>query len=130
MKKNKILLLTIELVVGVTAVLGGYGLIFQNELGMSREALSGSIFDSYFWPGVILALIVGGTNLLAFWKTLKQDKYLAHYSAIAGFGLIIWEFVELYIIKQPHLLQLIYFTLGILILVLTMLILRYQNTRK
>lgn len=114
--------------VGISAVGGGYGLIFMDGLGMPVASLEGSPFDSYFWPGIILAFVVGGANLITSIAVFIKHKYSAESAAIAGFGLIIWVFTQMYIIRQSSFLQVIYLALGILTLVLTFLILRLDRT--
>ena len=116
----KIFLIAAELVVGITAILGGYGLIFNDGMGLPSAWLSGTPFSSYFWPGVILALVVGGTNISAAVLVLRNHRYSLEMSAVAAFGLLIWLFVEVYMLPHSSMLQIIYFSLGIFILTLTM----------
>lgn len=113
------LLASFLLLIGITALAGGYGLIFRNGLGMPLSSLAGSPFTSYFWPGVILFFVVGGTHVFASIMLFKRHYLSAEFSAIAGFGLLIWVFVEMYIILGGHPLQALYFSFGILTLVLT-----------
>jgi hypothetical protein len=47
MKKQKTLSVLIFLV-GVSAIVGGYGIIAENGLGMPRDFLKTSIFHSFF----------------------------------------------------------------------------------
>jgi hypothetical protein len=133
MKKinNKVLLrwglVLVEGLVGITAVRGGYSLIATNGLGMPIEFLQSSPFESFLIPGLILLFIVGGSNLIAALLIWRRSKYALEASAVAGFGLLIWIVVEQYIIAHPHVLQLIYFALGTLILIFTMLLLRLEK---
>lgn len=125
---RKLLIFT-EIFCGLTAFAGGAALIFMNGLGMPIEWLGG-IFNSYFWPGFILAVVVGGVNLTAAAFLWKNYRLWAEASATAGFGLLIWILTELYIIGQPHWLQVFYFGAGILILVLTMQIMKRSEVGK
>lgn len=110
------ILSAVLLLTGLSAVAGGYGLIFMDGLGMPLSSLSGSPFASYFWPGIILAFVVGGTNLLASVLLFKNHRLAPEAVGIAGFGMIIWIFTEMYIIFEGHLLHAFYFALGIVIL--------------
>ncbi len=105
------------LYIGLKSVIGAYGLLFQNGLGIPVSVLSGSPFDSFFIPGIILGVIIGGTHLIASVLLLKKHRYALEASATAGFGLLIWLFVELYIMHKGHTIQLLYFAFGIINLV-------------
>ncbi len=117
----KRILFAIHLLIGITAILGGLGLIGTNGLGVPVSFLGGSIFASYFFPGVLL-IMVGVVNLVAFWLLIRNMVASYEASTCAGLGIIIFEFSEVYIIKQSHWLQVFYFILGILVVVLTQLL--------
>lgn len=117
----------LETLVGLTAVVGGIFLIFNNGLGMSTEQLKGSMFESFFWPGFILSVVVGGTHLFAGWGLYKQSPFRFELLATAGFGLLIWVFTEMYIISTNHWLQIVYFAWGILTLIATMVFLEHKR---
>lgn len=123
-------LVGLELFVGISAVFGGIGLITTNGLTMPFSFLEHSPFHSFVGPGIILAGIIGGTNILAAAFLLKKKRFALEASAVAGFGLLIWIFVQLYMIRQGHWLHSLYFGCGILILVLTMLLLRLTSGEK
>ena len=115
------LLIALECLVGVTAAGGGIGLITTDGLGMPVSWLKNSPFPSYLIPGLILFFAVGGTNICAAAIGLKNYRHPYAASAVAGFGLLIWIFTEIYIIGHSHWLQFFYFGTGILILILAML---------
>lgn len=120
----KLLLLTILLFVGITSVLGGYGLI-SGSTKLPVQLLEKTPFFSYFWPGMILAFVVGGTHLVAALLTIRNHRQWHEASATAGFAILIWIFVELYMMQHSFFLQLVYFTLGITTLVLTAILCKY-----
>lgn len=120
----KKLLITLLLFQGITAVISGIELMRTNGLGMPVSFLSNSPFTSFLIPGLILTIIIGGTSLLAAFFLLKNHKFALHASAAGGFGILIWIFTEQYMIHESSFLQVIYFSIGILILTLTMLILK------
>jgi len=102
----------------LSALLGAVLAIGANGGGVPLEFLKNSPFSSYFIPGLILGAGVGGTQLAAAIALLvKRDKALV-LSAIAGFGMLIWTFVELAMIQQYSWLQGAYFILGGLELIL------------
>lgn len=128
-KYLRIVLVILLLTVGLSAVQGAYGLIFKNGLGMPLDFLHNTPFRSYFWPGMILGFIVGGTSLAAVFLTLKNYKYRFEACAVAGFGLLIWLFTELFLLPEHSFLTVIYFVLAIAILALTMLLLKIELFR-
>lgn len=108
---------------GISAVAGGVGLL-TNTIGIPISDLNGSIFSSYFWPGLILAVIVGGTELVSARMLLSDHEYDIESVAVAGFGLMIWMFTEVCIVGYHSWLQAVYFIFAILILIAAMLLLR------
>ncbi len=108
-----------------TALIGAAGLMSGRmpDLGLPLDLLDGSGFPDYFWPGVILAVVVGGTQLLPLLAC--RARYAAAWGlyAVAGFGMLIWIFIETGIIGGQSPLQVLYFTTGVAQIVLVLLIL-------
>ena len=94
-----------------------------NGAGVPLEYLATSPFTSYFVPGLILGLVVGGTQLAAAITLITRRGSALLLSAVAGFCMLIWIFVELAVIKQYSWLQAAYFTLGGLELILALALL-------
>jgi hypothetical protein len=116
----------LTLFVAFGAIPSGYGLITTNGLGMPQEWLINSPFKSFLIPGIILTFIVGGTQLAAAILMLKKHKYKIESTGIAGFGMIIWIFVQQYLIKQSSWLQVLYFFVGVTELIITILLFRLK----
>ena len=68
-------------------------------------------------------MVVGGTQLAAATALLARRRAALLLSAVAGFGMLIWIFVELAIIQQYSWLQAAYFILGGLELILVLALL-------
>ncbi len=113
--------------IGLSAVVGGYGLVAKDGLGMPLTWLEKSPFTSYFWPGMILAVIVGGTHLVASVMLWRKAQYSMESLAVAAFGLQIWIFTEMYIIEQANILQIVYFAFTIISLLIVMYSLKYRR---
>ena len=126
MRIQKILSVLVFLV-GVSAIVGGYGIIAENGLGMPRGFLKTSLFHSFFWPGIILFGVVGGTQIFASIALWINAKLRTEALGIAGFGLAIWIFTQLYIIESAHILQVIYFVIAIVELISAMVMLRFSK---
>jgi hypothetical protein len=60
----------------------------------------------------VLGAVVGGTQLAAAVMLLAKRRMALLLFAVAGFGMLIWIFVELAIIRQYSWLQAAYFSLG------------------
>jgi len=112
-------ILLIVLVFGALSAFGGGALgVLANGAGVPIDYLANSPFTSYVVPGLVLAVAVGGTQLAAavtLFKKLPAGDILA---VIAGFGMLIWIFVELAVISEYSWLQSVYFAVGIVELLL------------
>ena len=109
-----------RVLVGVTAfsalsaVGGGVGMVTTDGLGMPRSFLADGPFDSYIGPGMILLLIVGGTQVLALVLLLRRAPTRLLAGAVAGFGMLIWIIVEVGLISEFSWPQMIYLGAGVL----------------
>jgi hypothetical protein len=107
----------------LSAVVGAVLAIAANGAGVPLEYLRNSPFSSFFIPGLILGVVVGGTQLAAAIALLGKQGIALLLSAVAGFGMLIWIFVELALMQQFSWLQAAYFILGVLELVLVLALL-------
>jgi hypothetical protein len=117
------LLVALTLFGALSALTGAVLAVAANGAGVPLEYLANSPFPSYAVPGLILGAVVGGTQLAAAIALLRRQRLALLLSAIAGFGMIIWIFVELAIIRQYSWLQSAYFALGALELILVLALL-------
>ena len=101
----------------LNAVAGGYyGL--SGAPGVPREWLSGSPFNDYFIPSLILLVVVGGTLGFAAASVLVRGRF-AHQSArIAGTVLLVWIIVQVAIIGYVSWMQPATFIGGLAVLAL------------
>ncbi|MFM9921273.1 hypothetical protein [Lacisediminihabitans sp. H27-G8] len=106
----------------ISAVAGGFLGVVANGAGVPLEYLQGTPFTSYVVPGLILGVLVGGTQGFAAITTQRQNRYGHVATAVAGFGMILWIFVELAITGYSWL-QAVYLALGIIELLLVLVIL-------
>jgi hypothetical protein len=116
--------LTVLAVFGaLSALVGAVLALAANGAGVPLEYLKNGPFSSYFVPGLILGIVVGGTQLAAAIALLAKRDTALLLSAVAGFGMLIWIFVELAMIQQYSWLQAAYFILGGLELILVLALL-------
>lgn len=96
----------------LSAIAGGVGILLSDGLGMPRSMLSGSPFESFVVPGIVLGVAIGGTQILAFLLLCIRKASALVWTAVAGFGMLIWIFVETGIIAGLSWLQVLYFATG------------------
>jgi len=114
----RITLTVLSAAIGVTAVAGGLALIIGALTAASggvvppRAYLGGSPFTTYVVPGLILAVVVGGTHLTASVLVGRERPSGAFATAVAAFGLLIWIFVQMMFIPFSPL-QAAYFVAGL-----------------
>lgn len=84
-----------EIVVGMGAVYGGYGLLKDAEkLGAKQAWLDGSIFPDYTVPGLFLLVVIGGGMLAAAAITLFHRQRAAFAARVMATVLVLWGVTE------------------------------------
>lgn len=120
----RILLIGLVAFLALTTIAGGIGLI-TGAIATPIEYLAGSPFSDFTIPGLSLSILVGGAATLATILLLRRHPFALFASVAAGVGIIIFEIVEVMVIGSPpgiaRNLQVFYFVLGVLILVLSVL---------
>ena len=116
-RATRIGLATLDLLLGATAVLGGLGLLLHWYPPPPPELLAGSPFGSYIIPALVLAVVVGGSGLVAAVAVLVRHVWGAAASAVAGLMILCFEAVQIVVIGFAWL-QAVYVATGLLILAL------------
>lgn len=96
----------------VTAIVSGIALLATDGLGMPAEFLADSPFSSFTLPGLILIVVVGGTQALAAGLLIARRESALLWTAVAGFGMLIWIFTEIALILEWSWLQVVYVATG------------------
>jgi hypothetical protein len=111
----------------LTAIAGGVALL-AGVIAPPVEMLGGSPFGSYLIPGLALLFVVGGSALAATVMLVRGHPRGVAAAVVAGAMIIGFEIVEVLVIGSPagvaRNLQVFYFSLGGLILVLAALLAR------
>jgi hypothetical protein len=90
---------------GFLAATCGVLLIATDGLGMSRTDLEHSPFDSFLIPGLLLTIVVGGSQLAAA-QLLRARSSVSELPAIgAGAALLGWILVEAVMVRNGRGLQ-------------------------
>jgi hypothetical protein len=96
----------------LSAVAGGIGILTTGGLGMPASLLAHGPFTSFAIPGLILLVVVGGTQTLSAWLLIVKSESALLWTAVAGAGMVIWIFVETGMIAGISWLQILYFVTG------------------
>ena len=122
-------LLVVEAFVAVTAFAGGIALMLgalipdlSGVITPPAEYLENSPFSSYLVPGLVLALVLGGLNVIAFVLLLQRRPSALFAAATAGYAALIWIFMQMMVIPFS-VLQAVYFMAGAVELGLVLLLL-------
>jgi hypothetical protein len=133
---TRLALLIVLAFVALTAIAGGVALILGALVPSLATVLSppvaylhGSPFASYLLPGMILAVVLGGVHLVAFWMLLRRHPSALFAAAVAAFDTAIWIFVELVVIPFSFL-QALYFVASLAEFGLVMLALGLLSGRR
>jgi hypothetical protein len=97
----------------ISAIAGGLLGVFVNGAGVPLSYLRDTPFDSYMVPGLLLGVVIGGTQLAAVILLQRRHPYGLAAAVVAGFGMIVWIFVELAVISEYSPLQAVYLGVGV-----------------
>lgn len=123
------LLLGLHLFVGIGAIAGGLAAITNPlaPMGMPTELLKNSPFSNYLIPGIILFVIIGLGNIISAVMFRFKSRYQGYISSIFSWALMIWIIVQCIILNTVISLHVIYFIIGLIEAVLSMIILFEQR---
>src|SRR6056297_1716236 len=119
-------LMILMLFQGLSGLFGGIALVIDPSgelLQMPLSMLTGSPFNTFLIPGIILLIILGIFPMVIFYGLWKRTNWAWSGALMVSAALIIWIGVEIWMIgyhSEPPL-QLIYGLLGLILLVLVML---------
>jgi hypothetical protein len=142
MRKNPpffaILLMLLQLFQAISALFGGFVLIYDpsgGKMQMPLTWLKNSPFDNFLVPGIILFLLLGILPLFTLysliarpkWKwanilNIYPDRHFAWtYSLYLGIMLSIWITVQIFMVGYGSILQTVFAAMGILITVVCLI---------
>lgn len=112
--------------IGISSIFGGWMIIYTDWMHFPADLLQTTPFSSFVIPGIILAFVVGGTQLLASVLLWVKNKLRYEVTALAGFCLLIWMSTEIYMIPDHHPVQIVYLGLAMITLLTLMYLLKYH----
>ena len=123
----RVTLIVLTALLGLTAIAGGIALLAGINAPPVDE-LEGSRFDSYVIPGLALLVLVGGGGCAAALLTWRRHRLAPLVAGAAGAMIIVFEVVEILTIgSDPGVarnLQVFYLSVGVLIIVLSLVLRR------
>ena len=117
----KTLLFILLSFLGVTATLSGL-LMLSNPDGeimkLSVSLLKETPFTDFRIPGILLTVLVGGTNLLAIFYNMQRHPNRYNWAIAGGTVIIGWIIAQMILIRTLHWLHFLYLVLGLLIILI------------
>ena len=105
----------LQIFVGVTAVLGGFGLVSDpsgSKMNVPLELLKNSPFTNYLIPGLVLLIVIGVGHVFAGIVTFLRHRYAGNISVYFGAFLALYLIIEVWLIGLVNFSQPLYFVLG------------------
>ena len=129
MKMTYRLLFAFHMFVGIGAVGGGLAAIInpQEPLGVPVDALKNSPFSNYLIPGIILFTVIGLGNIISALMFRFKLKIQGYISSVFSWALVIWIVVQCIMLNAIASLHIIFFIIGLIEAVLSMIILYEQR---
>jgi hypothetical protein len=121
--KNKLMVYFLGIIqafIGITAIAGGLKLL-SNPNGLPDfpiEWLINSPFTNYFFPGLVLLIVIGFGYVVSGTVTFLRKGYSGSMAALLGICLILYMTVEVWFVGLRNFLQPLYFILGVIVLIL------------
>ncbi len=129
MKKVYRLLCILHAFVGIGAMAGGLGAILnpQEPMGASVDLLNNSPFSNFLIPGIILFTVIGLGNVITAFLFRYKLRFQGYISSVFSWALVIWIVVQCIMINSVHFLHIIYFMIGVIEAILSIIILFEQR---
>lgn len=118
----RILLLVFTAIVAITALCAGILLVYAPDgslLSLSPLMLENTPFRDYLLPGLVMLVLVGGSNFIALMLTAGKQPSSYRLTLFSGFLLVGWVVLQLLLMQYFHWVQLLLLVLGLLIVLLS-----------
>lgn len=118
----KLFLFLLTAFVAFTAIVSGALLVSYPDgstFKLSTDLLKATPFKNFFVPGVLLAVVVGGINLVAVVLNMQTHPQRYNWSIGGAVMLTGWVVVQMLLIAALHWLQFVYLGVGCMMLLLS-----------
>jgi hypothetical protein len=105
MRWTRLTLVITEAFVALSAFVAGAMFVAAPNgrlMGMTETTLARSPFRSYLVPGMVLFVVVGGTQAVASWAELRRWKWAGWLSVVSGVALAGWIAAQVGMIGLGH----------------------------
>jgi hypothetical protein len=117
----KTLLVIMIAFIAITATLSGIMMVARPDgtlLNLPLSLLVKTPFRDFLIPGIVLALFVGGTNIIAVYKTLTRSPARYDWAVTGGIIICGWILIQMILIHIVHWLHVLYLGIGFLTILL------------
>lgn len=101
----------------LAAIAGGIGLLVSG-LGLPESELEGTPFDGFLVPGLLLAIVVGGSLATAAVALLQHVRWQGRVALVSGGVMLGWIAVEALMIDNGRPLQVAVVVMSLLVVLL------------
>jgi len=112
---------------GLSALASGIMMILYPDgaaLGLHTDVLLTTPFSTFFFPGLLLVLVVGGMQLLAFYQGMTGHDRTYMYTLIAGATLTAWIVLQMIYVPSSYWIYGFYLVIGLVIMLLSYRLMR------
>lgn len=111
---SRVTMVVLELFVGIGGIFGGLAMIRDplNPIGMTTDQISGSPFDTYTWPGILLLVLAGVSPCVLAVGLIARWRGALEISGAFGIGLMAWVGVQWVLLEDRLWLQPVIFGIG------------------
>lgn len=107
--------------VAITSLVSGILIITHPDgsvMQMSVDLLKTSPFKNFLIPGIVLTVLVGGTNLLAAFFNMQRNANRYNWALAGGIMISGWTVVQMILINTVFWLQFVYLGIGVIIMLI------------
>jgi len=115
----------IQIIIGASGLIGGFALISDpsgGTLELPQEWLWATPFSDYLVPGIVLIAIIGLVHLAGSVASLSRNRNAGNIALFLGAFMCLWILIQVRWIGLRSFLQPLYFSLGVLELLLGILL--------
>lgn len=130
MKIARMILLSLHVLVGIGALVGGFAAIMNpyEPLGMTTDALKDSPFDTYLIPGIILLVLLGIGNLLSAGLFALKWRWQGFLSGFFSATLVFWIVIQCVMLRSIAFQHILFFGVGALMGLLSLTLIFNQRS--
>ncbi|MDP4261312.1 MAG: hypothetical protein Q8941_02165 [Bacteroidota bacterium] len=119
----KTLLFLLVSFIALTATFSGLLMIGRpdgSSLNLPVSYLEPTPFKDFLVPGILLAVVVGGTNFLAVFSNMGRRANRYNWSLAGGIIITVWIIIQLLLLGAANWLHFIYLATGVAIILVSL----------